>query len=375
MYKKTNGNIDVGLLTSSVISTIEGKQLFIRSEEEKVLALLKEVEKTCASLLKLNGVIFHCDANKRLSCCDTAMEFLRVLQNEALERIESVFPECRFNPFVKAVVDAVTVEDAGTYIRQLKIYENSEKMDRIVVMLNRLVDGIRTRMGFEKFKTTFKNYKRGASENRKELFRLVDSVFRKYAKVLVVRLDLSYKKSTSRPLDMQNISHEDVRRNLRNLLKDLKGKIFKEHLISYVWKLEYGPMKGYHYHIFFFFDGSKVMRDIDLAERIGEHWSGVVTGGIGGYFNCNKMKERYRTLGIGMIGHRDSVMLDNLKNNALGYLLKLDYYIRPIADDKIRTFGKGAIPKPVVTARGRPRVDRVSSSASSQRSGSLSPVN
>jgi hypothetical protein len=146
-----------------------------------------------------------------------------------------------------------------------------------------------------------------------------------------------------------------VRRDFGKLLRDIRGKLFKKHFITYAWKLEYGPLKGYHYHAFFFFNGSEVMEDGTIAKMIGDHWSNVVTKGSGGYFNCNAIKEKYPTLGIGAIAHHDSEKINILKNVALEYLMKLDFYIRPIADTKIRTFQTGALPKVVSKHSGRPR--------------------
>lgn len=354
MRKKFASNSDLDFLASSIIS-IDGKDNLLKTEEGVVLLLLKELEQTCASLVKSKEVIFHCEDGKQLTCGDAGKRFLEVIQNEMLERVELIYPECRFNPFVKVSLDAIAAADARSRIRVLKAHEDFGKVEPMVEMLNRLVDDIRRGMGSEELRKVFKSHQRSAIENKRESSRLVDGIFRRYAKVLVVRLDLSYKKTSTLPLDQQNISPLDARRDMRCLLKEMRGKLFKENFISYIWKLEYGPMRGYHYHVFFFFDGSKVMRDIDLAMKIGEHWSTVVTEGRGAYFNCNAIKKHYPFPAIGMIDHRDSGKIDNLKSKALDYLMKVDYYIRPMADKKMRTFSKGGMPKPVATNRGRPR--------------------
>lgn len=359
MHNNLKEEWQVPFVIPTIVPTTEGGHLLVTSDEEKALSLLKSLEKVSIALLKKKGVIFHCKDGKKVTCCAAGKEFLKVVQNPMLELISSIFPECQLNPFVKIVIDAAAVDDVGAMISRLPIYEIDEKADKFVAMLNKMVDDIRTRMSSEAFKKTYKNYQRAATENKKEAFRLVDSVFRTYAKVLVVRLDLSYRKSASRPLDLQNISHKDVNQHLRSLLRTVRGKVFKDSLITYIWKLEYGPMKGYHYHTFFFFDGSKVKGDIALADMIGEHWNTVVTEGIGGYFNCNKIKDAYRRLAIGMIDHRDGPKIDYLKNKALDYLMKADYYVRPIASNRIRTFGKGAIKKRNATRSGRPRSELI----------------
>ena len=72
-------------------------------------------------------------------------------------------------------------------------------------------------------------------------------------------------------------------------------------LKGYIWKLEWGPGKGIHYHLIFFFDGSQVLKDAYLAQQIGKYWTEVITKGSGLYWNCNASKDQYRELGIGVI--------------------------------------------------------------------------
>ena len=123
-------------------------------------------------------------------------------------------------------------------------------------------------------------------------------------------------------------------------------------MVGYIWKLEHGPDKGFHYHMMFFFDGSKVREDGTLAKRIGQYWLNVVTNGRGVYYNCNADKSRYKNCGIGMVDHSDNVMRDGLVKAVL-YLTKMDLYM------KLQTVGRGmgkmVRPNPK-DARGRPRV-------------------
>lgn len=348
-------NDDVDFFVSSIVTIDNQPELLWSSEERRTLVLMKDLEKTCASLLKCKGRIFQCKDGKNLLHSDWGGRFLDVIRNPMLERVQLNFPECRLNPFVKVVLDATELFNAGKYVRELTISAHLGKVKSIADMLNKLVGEIRSRMKCKSFNKAWKNYKRGAAETRRVLTEMVNGAFKKYAKILVVRLDLSYKKISYRPLDQQNINHSDVGRNLRSLLTDLKGKLFKDRLITYAWKLEYGPLRGYHYHVFFFFDGSRCRQDIDIANQIGEHWTLAITKGSGSYFNCNAIKDKYPLPGIGMIDHRDWWRIDNLKNKALEYLVKVDYYIRPIAGKRIRTLGTGASLKSYAPKKGRPR--------------------
>lgn len=352
MTKKITGNSNLDAFSPLFVTNQERLAAFIGTEEIKVLRMLKELEKACAALVKKEPISISKKGSQIFE--HVAREFFRIIRSDLFARIEEIFPESIFNPFVRATIDAVAAEKGDRQLLALNVYENLGETQSIAAMMNRIIDRIRAKMSDGDFKSTIRNHERAVNQNRKSLARFVNAIFRRRAKVLVVRLDLSYLKSSSRPLDEQNLSCEDVLRHREKFLADVR-KMFKGKLITYVWKLEYGPMRGYHYHTFFFLDGSQCMQDIVIAKMLGEHWVKVATGGSGSYFNCNANKKNYPALGIGMIRYDDWEKINNLKNRSLEYLVKADYYVRSMACAKIRTLGKGATPKPLAASLGRPR--------------------
>jgi hypothetical protein len=126
-------------------------------------------------------------------------------------------------------------------------------------------------------------------------------------------------------------------------------------MVGYCWKLEYGGEKGFHYHMIFFYDGSKVQQDTNIARMIGEYWMNVITQGKGLYYNCNADKGKYERCGIGTINHYDTELIENLKL-AAQYLAKPDDYLRDNASniEVDRTFGRGVM-REKTENRGRPR--------------------
>lgn len=341
--------------TSSILKVDERMWRISGSDESTVLHLVKKLETICTALAYTKDTIFSNSEKGEFISSKLGNELITILMREELEMIEEIIPGCRCHPVIEIAIAAINRVNAWHHARNLPVLKMTNKINLLVDTINAAVGEIREKMNSKEMKKTLKNYLRNSIENRKEMHHLVDSMFDKYAKILVVRLDLSYKKISSMPLDMQNISDTDVRSHLQSLLKDLKSKLFEGKLISYIWKLEYGPLKGYHYHTFFFFDGSQVRRDIDLANMIGKHWSEVSTQGIGTFFNCNLIKNAYLHRGIGMIDHRNVSKIELLKSKAIEYLVKVDFYVRPMANNKIRTFGKGATPRLKAVPRGRPR--------------------
>ena len=357
MKRCFRSNNEADMWVSQIFTSLEGKRVFLKTPHGAALQRTSALEDVCKELSNSDEIVFNSKGKNKLSCSDLGGRLLKIVGHADFENIENYFPECQFNPFLRAAFDAIASTDAVHVIRNLRAYEEGDKAHLVAESLNELVTKIRDKMGSAEYKRLFRNHERGINKNRKSLTSWTNETFKKYAKVLVVRVDLSYKRSLQMPWGSQNIDAKEVKRHMAALLKDLKSKLFKGSFITYVWKLEYGLVKGYHYHAFFFFDGSKVMKDIQLAEIIGKHWERVVTEQSGGYFNCNKIKNVYPDPGIGMIDHRETSKRTNLTNKALDYLLKVDYYVRPIAGDGLRSFGKGGIPRRSQKPLGRPRGD------------------
>ena len=211
--------------------------------------------------------------------------------------------------------------------------------------LNQCVDKIRQEVKSERFLSRLNSYQRSSNKNYKELTEYVDSLFESYSRLLVLRVDLSYSKEYS------GTEQTQAARDLKHLLGNARSNKMFAAMVGYVWKLEHGAKKGFHYHVMFFFDGSKVREDVTLAKRIGEYWVDVVTKGRGLYYNCNAVKYVYSSCGIGMINHADTELREGLRK-ALIYLTKADLYMKLQTEG--RGMGRGARPGPK-DSRGRPR--------------------
>lgn len=178
--------------------------------------------------------------------------------------------------------------------------------------------------------------------NRNALQEYLNNLTNHYARLLAVRIDLSYLTD-----QLSYVTLFDVQSHL-NKLRDFisnKDSCF-EHLQGYVWAIEQGSDKGIHCHMLLLYDGAERHKDYSIAQSIGEKWK-MITNGKGSYFNCNTSKYKQifvaqETLGIGMIHRNNPAETQNLLRVA-NYLVNPDktsqhMVVKPM---NMRTFGKG----------------------------------
>ena len=139
---------------------------------------------------------------------------------------------------------------------------------------------------------------------------------RAFPKLMVLRLDLGYGKEHA------SVSIERIIGDWE-ALKAFITTNFPSYL-SHVVKLEYGLQKGAHMHVLLLFNGAMVRQDVTIAKLIGEHWSKVVTGGMGVYFNCNAApyKNRFSHCGVGVFSRLDEATV-------AGFQAVADYITKP----------------------------------------------
>ncbi|WP_280553489.1 inovirus-type Gp2 protein [Halomonas sp. 25-S5] len=190
---------------------------------------------------------------------------------------------------------------------------------------------------------------RNSRENRNSMNGWVSDLFQVNAYLQVIRVDVGYRKeiATSVPYAFAN----DHRAKLCKAIH--YHPIFK-HIIGYAWKLEWGKSRGFHYHLLFFFDASKVKRDVIRAQWIGELWSKAITNGDGTYYNCNfNAEKKYRYNALGKMSYYDAEKRVGLQY-LINYLTKVDEYASLAVSGK--TFFHSRTPQlPNGPCRGRPR--------------------
>lgn len=213
-------------------------------------------------------------------------------------------------------------------------------------IFNSIRDKITTYLKSEAYNRR-KNYQlRGVNKNLASLKLFLNDMLKSHARVVIVRVDLSYQGDVIVDFERAKSDRGRLLRNIRH-----KPSIFAS-LLGYVIKLEYGKLKGFHFHCAFFFDGSRCREDISLGRMIGEYWCQSITYGQGIYFNCNRFKDQYAQCGIGVVNYYDVEKI-SASHKVLEYFAKFDKYIKFVAPDGAKLLTKSIVkPKTVL---GRPR--------------------
>lgn len=181
--------------------------------------------------------------------------------------------------------------------------------------------------------------------NSQSLLEYIKYFLDKYARLLIVRVDLKIKSEFANKVSV------DAFNNFMTDLRDDLGRkrgCFK-HLRGYAWAIEQGVDNGgIHCHLLLLYNGDKRQQDWFLGDVVGKHWV-EITEGLGSYFNCNtieqkRMYERLGILGIGRIHGNNNLEVKNAINAAL-YLTRPEKYEQRLKAwlPNMRSFGRGTI--------------------------------
>ncbi|SFG24381.1 YagK/YfjJ domain-containing protein [Neptunomonas qingdaonensis] len=240
--------------------------------------------------------------------------------------------------------------------------------NRIYKCFMRLSDKINS-PSFKKLKL---KVKKTCDKNYRSMLSYIDKLFEKRSRLLVVRVDLSYKRKYNDAMKKSILNNKDVgleadefekvKSDMERLLRNRRNNTIFNGLLGYIWKLEYGVLRRYHFHVLFFFNSSTRCRDATIGENIGEYWSNEITEGRGAYFNVNGSSSHYQNDARGQVHCTDGNARNGLRHIA-SYFSKADYFMRLELPKRFkgrkkinyRTMGKGQLQESVSNLGGRPR--------------------
>lgn len=180
--------------------------------------------------------------------------------------------------------------------------------------------------------------------NTESLKNYVNDLFRHYAKLLIVRVDLAYLNDSKSQINIEQFYQhfEKIRNRLSN-----KDTCF-ENLHGYAWAIEQGKDRGYHAHLLLIYDGTKHRKGSYLAQEVGEKWVNI-TLGKGSYFNphnkqyIHQLKSKGCLIGLGTVSRSIEGDWERLLS-VVPYLTdpnKDPQRLRVKVDKYMQTFGKG----------------------------------
>lgn len=204
---------------------------------------------------------------------------------------------------------------------------------------NEFVKRIRTKCKRKNFRRRLGVRRMRVEENFRRGKELINALFRRYARLNVVRIDLGY-------LSDHRAGFQQAKEDLARFLNNRRHKSVFRTVVATVWHMEWGVGTGYHWHVMLFLDGSKTRHDGFIAQQFCDYWDRVISGGRGRSHNCNFDKNRYKQLGIGVIDHADKDKRDVLLNLVLRYLTKADELVRPRTPRGSKTFSTSEFPEP-----------------------------
>ena len=194
------------------------------------------------------------------------------------------------------------------------LYEIDDGRDISSQELNNCVDRIRWYLARTEVRRCSYSFQEKYRNQEIKIHQFIDRLFDSRGRVLVLRLDFSYRKGCMPSL----LRIKSDRDKLSHFLREQK-----QGFLGLMWRIEYGIDKGYPLHTVILLNGNEVQRDVFHAESIGEHWRSVITKQDGLYFNCNAKKASYRDCGIGDIHWSNTIKRESFKRAAL-YLAKPD---------------------------------------------------
>lgn len=286
-----------------------------------------------------------------------ACRFLYAIQ--IMQFLNHLYPFRRFPLYLEIMADAMDEYELWDFPVERHRFSQANIDD-----LNDCIRFIQDDLGEADTRRELKRMQRQQRNQKKSIREYIEQLFSCYARLEVIRLDLGYQQDIE-------VSYAELMRHREQLTRYLREKHDGNAHVGFIWKLEYGLRKGYHFHMMIFMDGSKVQQSILHGKLIGNHWNKAITNGLGTAYNCNAKMDDYRDCGIGTVNYYSKAKINSLFK-ASDYLTKPDPYVeimQQIQSEQAwrngnvslsrqilngREFGKGELPR-LGNRRGRKR--------------------
>lgn len=222
--------------------------------------------------------------------------------------------------------------------------------------VNDLASAIRVDYKSEAFANKMKNHEDNYLHRHRRNKKLIARLLENHSKLCVVRLDLHLGKANNEHLNLAS-----ARKHISRFTNNQRHNQLFADKVAHVIKLELSHRRGYHFHVFIFFDGQAKRNADYYANEIGHYWINTITKGNGSFYSCHQHKNRYKRCGIGLVDWDDQEKISALLY-AMSYVAKSDQHFREKDSRKQRAWFTSPIP-PRRQTHGRPRKTTPTSAA------------
>lgn len=347
------------LLWHRTLMDDQGETAVVTTHRLDAVVALEHIERLMPKLAQSSGQLFWTVSDTPGAWRVSSTPLGRSLMTRLFctdQMLAGRFPKHELHPYLKLFFDLTSLGQVGSDLlsRQVDGVTALEAAKAISVKLNAFVEAVRWHCNRPAFRKAVNSFHHAARRTERNVQNYVRALFEAHSRMLVIRIDLTYKHDLNAEYDTSDaIGFDTVYADKGQILRYLNKKYGKA-LLGYVWKIEFGWLKGFHNHVLLFLDAKLHMQDINIATAIGEHWKNEVTGGQGLYFNCNAIKETYTHCGIGEVKYHDVNALRGLQI-AVRYMCKSDYLVRGVLPKGARAMTKGGMPKRSGEKRGPKR--------------------
>lgn len=258
----------------------------------------------------------------------------------------------KYSPYVELFLDAINALAAEDRVFRSILSVEHMSTELMPLQLNRFIELVRELGEASTFQRRLRQEDSRLQRGLRSCKTYIDKLRERYARLLVLRVDLEF--PAGAPADVPGQSIIMAKSFFKKFLNNRRTNSIFEHEVGYIWKLEYGKGRGFHYHCIFFFNGSLVKNDAYHAELIGEYWR-KITDGAGIFYNCNRNPGKYQKIAVGRLEYFDLEKREALLQT-LKYFFKREqcFFVR-FKEGAFRTYGKGEIPPLLGDRVGRPR--------------------
>ena len=241
------------------------------------------------------------------------------------------FPIHSFNPYVFIFLKNMNTKlggDLEMYLGHIFFDNEFDSLVMLVAMLNKFIDAIKNEAESKEFKKNIANYQSNIIKNYRKFIEYINYLFDIHSSMLVLRVDFCYiNDSLNNNTDKIKKMYLQARNNRNKLINEKPIGIF-EHRVGYACKLEYSSTKASTTRCFISLMGKKYSPNINRVMDIGEYWKTTITDGKGLYYDYNNPDINNRRNSVIGIINRDDPHLRNELENAVGDLIKPDYYAK-----------------------------------------------